>query len=56
MPGAPPLVRVALPARFSSVVGDQQYLRTVHGLDPAAVAGRVLTYLRENRGLARQVR
>jgi transketolase len=56
MPGAPPLVRVALPARFSSVVGDQQYLRTVYGLDPAAVAGRVLTYLRENRGLARQVR
>jgi transketolase len=56
IPAAAPLARVALPARFTSVVGDQQYLRSVYGLDPAAVSGRVLKHLEENRGLARQVR
>jgi transketolase len=56
MPGAPPLARVALPARFTSVVGDQNYLREVYGLDPTAVARRVLKHLEEIRGLARQIR
>jgi transketolase len=56
MPGAAPLVRVALPARFSSVVGDQDHLRSVYGLDPEAVSRRVLKHLEESRGMARQVR
>jgi transketolase len=56
LPDAAPLARVALPARFTSVVGDQRYLRSVYGLDPAAVSRRVLKHLEENRGLACQVR
>ena len=56
LPGAAPLVRVALPASFTSVVGDQQYLRSVYGLDPEAVSRRVLAHLEESHGLARQVR
>lgn len=55
IPAAPPLVRVALPARFTSLVGDQRYLRTAYGLDPAAVSRRVLAHLKETHGLARQV-
>ncbi len=56
IPGAAPLTRVALPPRFTSPVGDQNYLRSVHGLDPAAVSARVLKQLEESRGLARQIR
>jgi transketolase len=55
LPAAAPLVRVALPARFTSVVGDQDYLRSVYGLDPGTVSRRVLTHLEESHGLARQV-
>jgi transketolase len=55
MRGAAPLVRVALPARFISVVGDQNYLRSVYGLDAGAVSRRVLKHLEESRGLARQI-
>jgi transketolase len=54
--GAPPLLRIALPAHYTSVVGDQQYLRSVYGLDSEAIARRVRTYVKENRGLAGQVR
>jgi transketolase len=56
LPGAAPLARVALPPQFASVVGDQDYLRSVYGLDPAAVSGRVLKHLEESRGMARKVR
>jgi transketolase len=56
IPGAAPLARIALPARFTSVVGDQDYLRSVFGLDPEAVSRRVLKHLEESRGLARQIR
>jgi transketolase len=56
VPGAATLARIALPARSSSVVGDQDYLRSLYGLDPAAISRRVLKQLEENRGLARQVR
>jgi transketolase len=55
-PVAAPLARIALPVEPSSVVGDQSYLRSVYGLDPAAVARRVLKHLEESSGLARQVR
>jgi transketolase len=56
LPGAATLVRVALPARLSSVVGDQNYLRAKYGLDPVAIARRVIEELEEIRGLASQVR
>lgn len=56
MRGAPPLVRLALPAHYTSIVGDQQYLRAVYRIDAAAIAERVCTYVKENRGLAGQVR
>lgn len=56
MPGAAPLTRIALPPRISSVVGDQQYLRSLYGLDPAAITRRVLKQMEENRGLACQIR
>lgn len=56
LPGSAPLIRIALPARFSSLVGDQDYLRRAHGLDPAAISARVLEQLEVNRGLACQVR
>ncbi|MFF5296399.1 transketolase family protein [Paractinoplanes globisporus] len=56
LPGSAPLIRVALPARFSSLVGDQDHLRRAHGLDPAAISARVLEQLEVNRGLAAQAR
>jgi len=56
IPGAPPLARIALPARPASVVGDQDYLRSLYGLDPAAVAQRALKQLEESRAVAREVR
>lgn len=56
LPRGAPLIRVALPAKFSSLVGDQDYLRRAHGLDPAAICHRVLEQLEVNRGLASQVR
>jgi transketolase len=43
--GAPPLLRIALPAHYTSVVGDQQYLRRVYGLDSEAIARRVRTHV-----------
>lgn len=36
-----PLVRIGLPRRFTSVVGSQQYLRQLHGLDPARIVERI---------------
>jgi transketolase len=56
LPGAAPLIRIALPPSFSSLVGDQDHLRRAHGLDPAAISARVLEQLEVNRGLACQVR
>lgn len=56
LPAAAPLMRVGLAPRFISTVGDQDYLRSLAGLDPVALSTRVLTYLEENHGLARQVR
>jgi transketolase len=56
LPGSAPLIRIALPPHFSSLVGDQDHLRRAHGLDPAAISARVLEQLEVNRGLACQVR
>jgi transketolase len=56
MPRSAKLIRIALPARFSSLVGDQDYRRRAAGLDPAAISARVLEQLEVNRGLACQVR
>ncbi|XVU30172.1 transketolase family protein [Actinoplanes sp. CA-054009] len=56
MPHSASLIRVALPPRFSSLVGDQEYLRGAHGLDPASITHRVLEQMEVNRGLASQVR
>lgn len=33
--------RIGLPSRFSKVVGDQDYMRKVHGLDPCAIVERL---------------
>jgi transketolase len=55
-PRSAALIRIALPARFSSLVGDQDYLRGAHGLDPASITHRVLEQLEVNRGLACQIR
>jgi transketolase len=54
--GAPPLLRIALPARYTSVVGDQHYLRKVYGLDSESIARRVRTYVKESHGLASEIR
>ncbi|WP_229072817.1 transketolase family protein [Actinoplanes sp. DH11] len=65
-----PLLRIALPAQSSSVVGDQQYLRTAFELDAGSISRRVRTHLAAhpaathpapadpegNRGLASQIR
>jgi transketolase len=51
-----PLLRIALPAASSSVVGDQQYLRTAFELDADSISRRVRTHLEVGRGLARQIR
>jgi transketolase len=56
VPRSAALIRIALPPRFSSLVGDQDYLRQAHGLDPAGIAHRVLEQLEVNRGLACQIR
>ncbi|MEV6300075.1 transketolase C-terminal domain-containing protein [Actinoplanes sp. NPDC051861] len=60
---AVPLIRIALPAQSSSVVGDQDYLRGAFGLDPESISRRISTHLQErqtrleaHRGLASQVR
>ncbi len=37
-----PLLRLGLPSQFSCLVGDQDYLRQAHGLDPSSVADRIL--------------
>lgn len=34
------LVRIGIPDRFPSIVGDQRYLRRLHGLDAATIAQR----------------
>ena len=54
--GPAPLVRVALPARSLSVVGDQEYLRAAYELDPESIRRRVRDHLEAHRGLASQVR
>lgn len=51
-----PLLRIALPASASSVVGDQQYLRTAFELDAASISRRVRTHLEAHRGLASPIR
>lgn len=47
-PGRARLLRVGLPHQFSSVVGDQEYLRTLHGLTASDIADRVAHRLKEN--------
>ncbi len=41
------LMRIGLPHCFTSMVGDQNYLRKMHGLTPQGIADRVLLRLRE---------
>jgi transketolase len=55
-PDRVPLVRIGLPNRTFSLVGDQDYLRAAHGLDPYEISRRVLDHREANRGLASQVR
>lgn len=45
--GACDLLRIGLPHEFSSRVGDQDYLRDVHGLTAVAIAQRITSRLRE---------
>lgn len=47
--GAAGLLRIGLPHRFSSEVGDQGYLRNLHGLTPDGVVQRVRERLEEIR-------
>ncbi|WP_433825615.1 transketolase family protein [Actinoplanes sp. CA-015351] len=51
-----PLLRIALPNQSSSVVGDQQFLRTAFELDAESISRRVRNHLEANRGLASQIR
>ena len=44
------LRRLGVPSAFGKVVGDQQYLRTLYGLDADSVAARVLPELGTKRG------
>jgi hypothetical protein len=37
--------RFGLPSQFDKVIGDQQYLRKLHGLDVESVVGKILTLL-----------
>jgi transketolase len=55
-PDRVPLVRIGLPNRTFSLVGDQDYLRAAHGLDPVSISRRVLEHREASRGLASQVR
>jgi len=41
--------RLALPSAFGKAVGDQDYLRKVHGLDADSVAGRLRVWLADCR-------
>ncbi|GAB2456440.1 transketolase C-terminal domain-containing protein [Nocardioides hungaricus] len=43
-----PLMRVGVPHKFSSVVGDQDYLRGVHGLTRQSIAERVMKRLEDS--------
>jgi transketolase len=56
LPSSAPLVRIGLPHRTFSLVGDQHFLRAAHGLEPEAISRRVLDQLEANRELASQVR
>jgi transketolase len=42
-----PLLRIGLPHRYESVVGDQEFLRRRHGLDAASVADRIRARARQ---------
>jgi len=44
---AAPLLRVGLPAAFTSVVGSQSYLLQYYGLDQASVTERILSCLKD---------
>lgn len=48
-PNAANLVRIGLPHRFSSTVGDQDYLRNLHGLTADGIVDRVTKKLEENK-------
>jgi transketolase len=45
--GGAPLLRLGLPHEFSSVVGDQDYLRAQHGLTPHEIARSISTRLNQ---------
>jgi transketolase C-terminal domain/subunit len=39
-------LRLGLPSQFNKAVGEQEYLRTLYGLDPPGVAARVADFCR----------
>ncbi len=47
-----PLLRLGLPSRFSCIVGDQEFLRRAHGLDPSSVADRILQRIGAQTGVS----
>lgn len=47
---AAPLLRIGLPHQFSSVVGDQDFLRTQHGLTPDGIAHSIRARLDSSKG------
>lgn len=51
--GAPPKLfyRIGLRAGFSSVVGSQDYLRTIYGMDAASIVARVRGIVEERRAV-----
>jgi len=42
-----PLLRVGLPRRFESIVGDQTYLKALHGIDAEGIATRARVAFKE---------
>jgi transketolase len=49
--GHPPLMRVGLPPSFVSAVGDQKYLKGLHGLNPDGVIRAMDPMLEQTFGL-----
>lgn len=47
------VLRIGLPHRFISVVGDQEYLRKEHGLDRESLGVRIAAFFEEHHAVAR---
>ena len=52
-PGHAPLKRIGLAPEFISVVGDQEYLRKVHGLDEESVLKTIQKFVGKSIGILR---